>query len=276
MRVDRPASIRHNTSPDLWNQAARPANARRHAGFTLIELLVVISIIAILAALLFPTLSKAKDKAIRTSCLSNVKQITLAMVMYANENRDLFPVAVGDTEPYDLPASITQSMESYGVTRNVMYDPGFPEMNNDNNWNDVPNVNIDIGYVITFPSPTSWLAQTNQNSTIVVSPGDSPSFHVLLAGMVLSDIGQNKTDAASRASYNYTKVAVDAFPATARAPHMNYQTKMPAGDNQGMMDGSVHWKNFVNMLPRNTTGVNFDNNGDADDSGGSIAPVCWF
>ena len=53
--------------------------------FTLIELLVVIAIIAIIAAILFPVLAKAREKARQTSCLSNLKQITLAVLMYDND-----------------------------------------------------------------------------------------------------------------------------------------------------------------------------------------------
>lgn len=80
---------------------------RRDGGFTLIELLVVIAIIAILAAILFPVFARAREKARQTSCLSNLKQLNLGVMMYLQDYDEVFPPlmyasATGAITMYDV------------------------------------------------------------------------------------------------------------------------------------------------------------------------------
>ena len=70
-----------------------PKPVRSRKGFTLIELLVVIAIIAILAAILFPVFQKVRENARRTSCQSNMKQISTAMIQYTQDADEAYPIA---------------------------------------------------------------------------------------------------------------------------------------------------------------------------------------
>ncbi len=90
-------------------------------GFTLIELLVVIAIIAILAAILFPVFARARERARQTSCLSNQRQLGLAVLMYAQDHNERFPPAfarLGSADArvsgfYDLPGPYTRNEQMY-------------------------------------------------------------------------------------------------------------------------------------------------------------------
>jgi prepilin-type N-terminal cleavage/methylation domain-containing protein/prepilin-type processing-associated H-X9-DG protein len=148
----------------------------RRRGFTLIELLVVIAIIAILAAILFPVFARAREKARQTSCLSNLKQLGLALMMYAQDYDETYPAVAavvfnGSSWETQVFSPWRPALEPYVKNTQVFY---CPSKANRSGYTDNDNTDYCLnGYFACattmgyFPSPAQAICLAERSDSAV-------------------------------------------------------------------------------------------------------------
>jgi prepilin-type N-terminal cleavage/methylation domain-containing protein len=204
------------------------------SAFTLIELLVVIAIIAILAAILLPVLSQAQERGKRTSCLNNLKQITMGALVYANDNNNFVPAASGGLLPIQINSNgMSSAWSDLGIPVNgtngaaSVWDcpdrPGFPKFAGD------PYDQFLTAYQY-YGGIATW-----QNN-IYTGPSCSPvktttsrAGWMLVADVVASPDGVTFVNGPDGSGWSN-------LPA-----HKDASGELPAGGNEAFIDGSAHW-----------------------------------
>ena len=233
-----------------------PTSSSPRGGFTLIELLVVIAIIAILAALLLPALARAKERAQRAACKSNMHQVGLTALMYALDYGDKLPPATfgvnNNCHAVWLPVDVFNYFVTVGrVQTNCLT---CPNKNKDGEWILVKAARTRVGFACLWSMPTQLDTRARDSDYgLTPWPWDSPRkttdsspYTVLLA-----DIISKGTDV-----YGTDQNVTDA-PHTPSGPRHSGSNQLvepevlgSEGGNVGSVDGSVLWRKQMFMHPR--------------------------